>query len=101
MFHKHKYKAIRTEYKGMKFPSKKEANYCMGLEIAKQAGELVFYLRQVRFDLPGNTYAYIDFQEFWANGDIKFVDTKGYDTTVSKLKRKQIEDLYPVKIEVK
>lgn len=95
---KHKFHAIRTETEGIKFPSKKEAEYYIKLKLLQQSGEIVFFLRQIPFQLDGNTKAFIDFMEFWANGDIRFVDTKGMDTPISKLKRKQIEARYPVKI---
>ncbi len=39
-------------------------------------------------------------QVFYSNGDISFVDTKGKDTALSLTKRKMVEDLYPVTIEI-
>ncbi|KKM20553.1 hypothetical protein LCGC14_1644280 [marine sediment metagenome] len=100
-FKKHKFNAIRTEYKGVKYHSKKEARYAYELDIEIATGKLLFFLRQVPFYLPGNTKYVLDFMEFWVNGDIKFCDVKGRDTPMSILKRKQVEALYPIKIELK
>ena len=96
---RHKYGAVKTELDGIKFDSKKEAQYYRDLKVLKQSGELVFFLRQVPFDLPGNVKYRCDFQEFWANGNVRFVDVKGYPTPEYKLKKKQVEALYPIKIE--
>lgn len=100
-FLKHKYNAKPQKIDNMHFDSKKEANYFGQLKLLEKAGEILFFLRQTAFDLPGNIKYRCDFVEFWKNGDIKFVDIKGYDTPMSRLKRKQVEDLYPIKIDVK
>ena len=96
----HKYKAVQTIFDGIKFPSKKEANYYLQLKALVNSGLVVFFLRQVPFHLPGEIIYRVDFQEFWSNGDVRFIDVKGMDTPMSKLKRKQVENLYPVKIEL-
>lgn len=100
-FAKHKYKAKPTTIDGERYDSKKESLYGGQLKMLQMAGELIFYLRQVPFAIGGGAKYRLDFMEFWANGDIKYVDIKGYDTPMSRLKRKQVEDLYPIKIEVK
>jgi len=86
---KHKFKAKPTVYDGIKYGSKKEANYAFKLDLAKKSGELLFYLRQVPFDLPGGFKHRIDFLEFWADGTAKFVEVKGMDLPMGKLKRKR------------
>ncbi len=100
-FKKHKFSAKITKVDGIKFHSKKESMYYGVLKDMQRSGELLFFLRQVPFHLPGNIRCVIDFMEFWANGDIKFIDVKGIDTLLSKTKRKQVEALYPIKIELK
>lgn len=100
-FFKHKYHARPTKIDGVRYDSKKEARYAGQLRILQKNGDILFFLRQVPFHLSGKTTYRCDFMEFWANGDIKFVDIKGYDTPISKLKRRQVEDTYPIKIEVK
>jgi hypothetical protein len=97
---RHKYRAQRTELDGIKFDSKKEAKYYQGLLLAQRAGNLVFFLRQVPFYLPGGVRYVVDFVEFWDDGEVSFVDVKGYDTPQSKQKRKQVEALWPIKIKL-
>jgi len=97
---KHKYNAKRTEVDGIKFPSKLEASYFRKLTTLQAQGDIIFFLRQVSFDLPGKTRYVADYEVFWTNGDISFIDVKGRDTPMSILKRKQVEAIYPIKIEV-
>jgi len=97
----HKYKAQPQKVDGIRFDSKKESQYYGQLKLLKKAGELDFFLRQVPFELPGGIKYRLDFMEFYKDGTIKYVDIKGFMTPVSKMKIKQVEDLYPIKIEVK
>lgn len=97
---RHKYGAIADSRDGIKFPSKIEARYYDKLKNLQHVGEVAFFLRQVAFDLPGKVRYICDYQVFWTSGDVTFVDVKGKDTPLSILKRKQVEDLYPVEIEV-
>lgn len=96
----HKFKAKRTEINNISFASKKEARYYQDLLLRQKAGEIIFFLRQVPFFLPGNIRHVIDFLEFRSNGTVAFVDTKGYDTPMGKAKRKMVEAIYPVTIEI-
>lgn len=95
---KHKFNAIRAEVDGEKFQSKKEARYFSQLQLARQSGELLFFLRQVPFHLPGGVRYVCDFAEFWKSGEVRFVDVKGFATAVYKSKKKMVEAMYPVKI---
>ena len=97
---KHKFKAKPCERDDKKFPSKLERKYYDQLKFKQSFGEVVFFLRQVSFDLPGGVRYVCDFQVFYSNGDIEFIDTKGVDTPMSKAKRKMVEDLYPVEIKI-
>lgn len=97
---RHKYGAIKDERDGIKFPSKLEARYYDKLKNLQHVGEVLFFTRQVSFDLPGKVRYVCDYQVFWANGDVTFVDVKGKDTPMSLLKRKQVEAIYPIEIEV-
>lgn len=96
---RHKFHAVRCESDGKKFPSLLEKRYYEQLKLRQKAGEVVFFLRQVPFDLPGMKYV-TDFQIFLADGTVEFVDTKGKDTPMSKAKRKAVEELYPIKIKI-
>ena len=98
--HKHKFNAVRTDVDGIKFDSKKEANYYKELKLRKLAGEIVFFLRQVPFHLPGGVTYKVDFLEFHADGTVHFIDVKGFSTPDFIMKKKMVEDLYPVEIEI-
>lgn len=63
------------------------------------SGEVLFFLCQVPFSLPGMKYI-ADFQVFLADGTVEFIDVKGRDTPMSKAKRKAVEELYPVTIKI-
>jgi len=96
----HKFKAKRTVTDGIKFASRKESIRYGELKLLMKSGEVIFFLRQVPFDIGGGTKHFIDFVEFWADGDVRFVEVKGYDTPQGKMKRKIVEGLYPITIEV-
>ena len=97
---KHKFGAERTELDGIKFASKKESRYYSDLLIRQRIGEVVFFLRQVPFHLPGGTKYVVDFQEFMADGTVRFVEVKGFETKEWIMKKKIVESLYPITIEV-
>lgn len=97
---KHKFGAVRCKRNGINFPSKLERAYYDKLLMLQKAGELLFFLRQVGFDIGGGHRYFSDFQLFWADGTVEFIDTKGRDTPLSKLKRDQLEELYPVEIKI-
>ena len=97
---KHKYRAQATVVDGIRFDSKKEARYYGELKLRQRAGEVLCFLRQVPIHLPGQTRLVIDFLEFHTDGSVHFVDTKGVQTKTFKLKKRQVEDLYPFDVEV-
>jgi hypothetical protein len=86
-------------YNGILFASVKEMDYYKDLELLIKAGEMRFFLRQVPFDLPGGVKYKVDFVEFRKDGSVRFVDVKGMETPMFKVKRKQVEACYLVKIE--
>ncbi len=97
---RHKFGAVSCEIDGKKFPSRLERRYYEQLLLRQKAGDVVFFLRQVPIDLPGSTKHVIDFQVFLSDGSVEFVDTKGRDTPMGILKRKQVEALYPIEIKL-
>lgn len=98
---KHKYHAQPTESHGIRFASKREARYYDELLLRKRAGEVVTFLRQVPFHLPGEVRYVVDFLVFLADGSCAFVDVKGHETESFKAKKRMVEDLYaPITIEV-
>ena len=96
----HKFHARPTEFEGHRYASKKEAQYAQELGLRKRAGEVLFWLEQVLFRLPGSTIHRVDFMEFWTDGTVHFVEVKGFDTPMGKMKRKMVEAEYPIEIEV-
>lgn len=95
---RHKFRAKPTETDGIKFSSKKEANYYLQLKQLQELGEVLFFLRQVPLHLPGNVKYLCDFLVFYADGTADFVDVKGMKTPQYVMKKKQVEALYPVEI---
>ena len=100
-FPRHKFQASPSDEDGIRFASKKERSYYGALKLRQKSGEVLFFLRQAPFHLPGNVRHVIDFIEFWTDGTVHFVEIKGFDTPLGKLKRKQVMDIYPINIEVK
>lgn len=98
--HRHKYNAKKVMYDGIKFASEKEGNYYLELKLRVKAGEVLFFLRQTPFHLPGGIKYSVDFQEFHIDGSVHFVDVKGMQTKDFIMKKKMVESLYPVEIEI-
>jgi hypothetical protein len=94
----HKFKARPTEADGVKFASKREAAYYKDLQLLKKLNEVLFFLRQVPFHLPGGVKYICDFQVFWTDGRVEFIDVKGMRTPQYIQKKRQVEALYPVEI---
>ena len=95
-----KYNATKAQVDGITFDSKKEANYCIGLKQQQRAGVVLYFHRQVRFDLPGNTAYRVDFQIFYPGGAVRYVDVKGHKTKEFIRDKKQVEATYPITIEI-
>ncbi len=102
----HKYGAIRCQRGEIKFPSKLERAYYDHLLNLQKIGNIKFFLRQVPFHLPGGVKYVCDFvlfREFksfdhFSEMEIQFIDVKGKETAVYKMKKKIVEELYPIKI---
>lgn len=97
---RHKFGAVPTVQNGVRYASKAEARYAAQLDLRKRAGDVLFFLEQVPIRLPGGTKYVVDFVEFLASGEVRFVDVKGVVTPMFTLKKKQVEALYPIEIEV-
>lgn len=97
---RHKFFAKRTECDGIKFPSKREAQVYEHLKLKKLAGEVLFFLPQVPLRLAGGVRYFVDFLVFNVDGTCQFLEVKGYDTPMGKLKRRQAEAEYPITIDV-
>ena len=92
---RHKFNAQRVEKDGIKFPSKLEKQCYEILKKLMEDGIILFFLRQVPFDLPGPSRHQVDFCIFTENNVI-FIEAKGRDLPMGKLKRKQVEEIYSI-----
>ncbi|HEY1033990.1 MAG TPA: DUF1064 domain-containing protein [Pseudoxanthomonas sp.] len=95
-----KYGAIATTVDGIRFDSKKEARYYEQLKLRKAAGEVSYWLRQVPLHMPGGTRYVVDFLVFFADQrrPPEYVDVKGRETAMFRVKRREIEHLFPIKV---
>lgn len=95
---RHKFHNIPTEVGNARFSSKKEAKHWEELGLAKKSGALLFVLRQVPFHHSSGVRYVVDFVEFWASGEVRFIDVKGVKTPMYKVKKKMIEAEFPITI---
>lgn len=98
-----KYNARRTEYNGRTYDSAAEAAYAAELDLKKKAGLIREWIPQVRVPLEVNGIKIctmvMDFQVFYpvASGlqsQVEYIEVKGFETPVYKLKRKLFEAIY-------
>lgn len=95
---RHKFRAKPCEYENIKFASKKEAKRYLELKALQRLGEVIFFLRQTPFHLTGGVKYVCDYLVFWQDGYVTIEDVKGMRTDMYKLKKKQVETLYPITI---
>lgn len=88
-----------TTVDGIRFQSKREARLYERLKLQREAGEVSYFLRQVPMHLPGGTRYIVDFIVFMRDGRVRYLDAKGFETKVFKLKKREIQHHYPVEIE--
>lgn len=107
----HKYSAEPTTVDGIRFDSKLEARYYDELILRVKAREILYFLRQVPFHLPGGVIYRVDFMVVslfpWHDAHrrpqrmpevLEYFDCKGFSTQEGKNKIKQVQALYGVKI---
>lgn len=102
-----KYNAKKTEYKGVIFDSRKEAEFSMFLDSEQQAGRIHGYNTQVRFPIEINgkkVFTYVlDFEIINKDDTTRYVDIKGYKGgpayQMFRLKKKCTEAMYGITIE--
>ena len=81
------------------YDRKKEAVFYESLKMAQSGGHVLFFHRQPKFDLPGGITYSADFQVFYPDGTVKYIDVKGKKTKGYIRNKKMVESLYPVEIE--
>jgi hypothetical protein len=96
---KSKYKAIPTIIDGIRFASKRESQFYTALKLLKEKELISYFLMQVPIILPGAIKYIVDFQVFYSDGNVRYIDAKGMKTPMYNLKKKQVEALYPIIIE--
>lgn len=100
-----KYKAIKCQYNGINFDSKKERDYYINLYYQQKAGLITKIVLQPRYDIFINSifigFYKADFEVTYAvTGNVEVIDAKGIATPVFNLKKKIIEALYGIKIKL-
>lgn len=100
-----KYNNRRTLYNGNWYASKREAQYAQELDFRVKAHDIKFWQRQIRFPLGiydregvfhHICFYVVDFKIVHNNGNFEYVDVKGVQTDVFKLKWKMFQVLYGV-----
>lgn len=91
---RHKFGAIRVDRDGYKFSSKKERRRYDELILLKRSGDVLFFMMQPPFYMPGAKYVG-DFLIFWADGSVTLEDVKGILTQKYKVKKKLMAIHYP------
>lgn len=83
-------KSTRTDYNGMWFQSKLEANYAKQLDFRIKAGEVKEWKKQHKIEIKVNGVKicnyYIDFVVTLADDSIQYVECKGMEQETWKLK---------------
>jgi hypothetical protein len=100
---KNKYNVSAKEdrtYGGHLYPSKKQMKEAITLDLERKAGKIKGYIEEVPFRLPGHSVHRIDFGIIELDNTVTWREVKGRDLPMGKLKRKQVEELYHIKIEV-
>ena len=94
---KNKYSAIKQNYNGRVYHSKKECEYAKTLDWRKRAGEIKEIIPQYKLELKVNGIKicnyYMDFKVIHLDGSVELIEVKGYKTDVWKIKYKLTEVL--------
>ena len=95
---KAKFNNRQTEYNGVVYQSQKEADYAAELDLRLKAKDIEGWERQVRVPLEVNGQHicnyYLDFLVHLKNGKKQWVEVKGLEMEVWKLKKKLFEAAY-------
>jgi len=108
---KSKYRNIKTKVEGVTFDSKGELKRWVQLCLMQENGLISDLKRQVRYELcppiklAGEKRAsavkyVVDFQYVTDKGELRLEDLKGFDTPVSRLKRRLVKHLHGLDVHV-
>lgn len=96
-----KYGNVNKEYGNQLYHSKKEAGYAQELDLRVKAKDIKSWKRQVRISLDVRDYHIcnyiIDFVITHNDGHLEYVEVKGFETPLWRLKWKLFEALYSKK----
>ena len=99
---KSKYNAAKTERNGLKFDSKKEANYYSKLKLLKTSGIVLDFHMQVRYDFKHNgillCFYKADFVVNWKDSGVKVIDVKGRKLPMYNLKKKMMKAFHNIDV---
>ena len=97
---KNKYGAKKQTYNGIKYDSTFEAKVAEELDWRLKAGELVEVKRQVKCALHVGTVLitnyYVDFRTVDKNGQVNYIEAKGFETAEWKIKKRLFMALLPI-----
>lgn len=91
---KNKYNAKRAGVDFIVFHSIAESKRYIELKQLQKAGEVLWFHRQVIFDLPGGVIYKADFQIIWKDWTMTYEDVKGHVTKDFIKTKKIVEGLY-------
>ena len=101
---RNKYGAVKTEYNGFKYDSKKESEYARKLDLLRKAkgnDQVLDVERQVPYQITVNDVKIckyvLDFKVTYPNR-VECVDVKGMVTAVYKLKKKLVKAVHDIDI---
>lgn len=102
---RNKYRARKTVVDGITFDSALEAKYYANLKLLEKAGAVYGVECQVEYPIEINgkhCCKYLaDFRFYDKERDrVRVIDCKGFDTAVSRLKRKLVAAVHGVEVEV-
>lgn len=96
--YRNKYGAKSIMYNGIAYHSKFEAGYAAELDLRLKCGEFKDWHRQIKvsFEVEGThiTNYYVDFSIDHHDGTTEFVEVKGFETDVWKLKWRLFEAMH-------
>ena len=95
-----KHRNQRTLFNGRHYPSKLQAQCAQWLQLRKDFKEIDFYLEEVPFRLPGGATHRLDFMVVTRGLPNEYIEAKGRDLALGKMKRRMVEELYGIRIRV-
>lgn len=99
-FKNNKYRSKRCKVDNYNFDSIKEAEYYKLLKLLLKNGDIEYFSCQDRIYITKTSWYEVDFIVKHIDGTKEYIDVKGYDTPVSKLKRRQVRDLHNIEVKL-